>query len=166
MVNTGLQCIISDSISCVRVSLLHVGVFIYMHFQCWHCVLSIPPVFSLLLKSPNFLPSKTFKLWLPMSHFLHQKKTYHTLFFLFICHTVCFAKTNIPTELTPIWQGWHEADGCSSYVERCYRRLTVKSCYLNRVACWHRVACWLLRVHTRESVSAKATDIKLRMTSV
>lgn len=50
---------------------------------------------------------------------------------LFICHTVCFAKMNIPTELTPIWQGWHEADGCSSYVERCYRRLTVKSCYLN-----------------------------------
>lgn len=55
---------------------------------------------------------------------------------------------NIPTELTPIWHCWHEADGCSSYVKRCYRRLTVKICYLNRVACWRRVACRLLSQHT------------------
>lgn len=83
-------------------------------------------------------------------------KTYHTVFPLFICHAVCFAKMNIPTELTPIWQGWHEADGCGSYVERCYRRLTVKSCYLNRVACWRGIACRLLRVYAR-----KTEDVKL-----
>lgn len=78
----------------------------------------------------------------------------------FICHTVCFAKVNIPTELTPIRQAWHEADGCSSYVERCYRWLTVKICYLNRVACWRWVACWLLRVYTHDSDS-KATGTRL-----
>lgn len=75
-------------------------------------------------------------------------KAYHTKFSLFICQAVCFVKMNIPTELTPIWQCWHEADGCSSYVERCYRRLTVKICYLNRVACWRRVACRLLSLYT------------------
>lgn len=84
---------------------------------------------------------------------------------LFICHAVCFAKMNIPTELTPIWQCWHEADGCISYVERCYCRLTVKICYLNRVACWRRVACRLLWVYTCESDCVKATDIKLRMSN-
>lgn len=60
---------------------------------------------------------------------------------LFICRTVCFAKTNIPTELTPIRQCWHEADGYSSYVERCYHGLTVKICYLNRAVGWRTVAC-------------------------
>lgn len=53
------------------------------------------------------------------SHFTKMfsiKQAYHTEFSLFICQAVCFVKMNIPTELTPIWQCWHEADGCSSYV--------------------------------------------------
>lgn len=105
----------------------------------------------LLLEWPNFLPSATLKFHLIMKYFLNQENLSNNFFFsLFICDAVCFAKMNIPTELTPIWQCWHKADGCSSYAERCYRRLTVKICYLNRVACWHRVECWLLRVYTCE----------------
>lgn len=150
------------------------GSLCFMSVYLFTCISSVGTVFSVSLQSlayrwshPTFCQVKHLTcdfLW--VIFYIKKKKSYHTLFFLFICHTVCFDKMNIPTELTPIWRGWHEADGCSSYVERCYRRLTVKSCYLNRVACWHRVACWLLRLHTRESDSAKATDIKLRMTSV
>ena len=107
---------------------------------------------------PVFLPNGALKFHLIMKYF----QSYHFFFSLFICHAVCFDKMNIPTDLTPIWQRWHEADGFSSYVERCYRRLTVKICYLNRVACWRRVACRLLRVSSRESHAATASDIKLR----
>ena len=39
-------------------------------------------------------------------------------------------------------------------------RLTVKICYLNRVACWRGVACPLLCVNTRESGSARDAGTK------
>jgi len=39
---------------------------------------------------------------------------------------------NIPTELTPRWRRWHEADGCSGAARRRY------VCCGGRVACWRR----------------------------
>lgn len=40
-------------------------------------------------------------------------------------------------------------------------RLTVKICYLNRVACWRGVACPLLCVDTRESGSVRDAGKKI-----
>lgn len=138
--------------------------FSSLHLQCWHHISSIPLVINWLPKSSNFLPSKNTKV-VPYDDIFYSSGERSCLFYtplplpspspssvtLFV-----LLKTNIPTELTPIWRGWHQADGSGSYVERCYRGLTVKSCYLNRVACWRRAACRLLEVRARESHSAKA----------